>query len=68
MTKNQQVINDLRELGWSDPIHRDGVALWTDKYTNIFTILGNRSFKKRLLTIQESAELQQEDHRENVSK
>ena len=68
MTKNQQIINDLKELGWSEPIHRDGVALWTDKYTNIFTILGNRSFEQRAINIKKIAESKQEEPPENVSK
>ena len=68
MTKNQQIINDLKELGWSEPIHRDGVALWTDKYTNIFTILGNRSFEQRAKNIKKIAESKQEEPPENVSK
>lgn len=38
----------LRESGWTEGRFRDGVALWTDQYSNIVSVLGNKVGKNRL--------------------
>ncbi len=48
MTKNQETINYLSEKGWTKTNKRDGVKLWTDTYSNIVSVLENRTRKMRL--------------------
>ena len=47
MTKSEKVKNHLEGLGWSAGMYRDGVKAWTDQYSNIVSVLGNKIAIKR---------------------
>ncbi len=48
MTKNQETLDYLSEQGWTKTNKRDGVSLWTDSYSNIVSVLNNKTRKMRL--------------------
>lgn len=48
MTNNQAYIEYLKSKGWTKPFERAHIGVWTDKYTNLFSIFNNISVKTRL--------------------
>lgn len=47
MTKNEDSIKKLVFLGWDKAQPRNGVHAWTDQYSNIFSVFGNKSTERR---------------------
>jgi spermidine synthase len=47
LTKSEAVLGALREKGWTEGMFRDGVKPWTDQYSNIVRVLGNKIAGKR---------------------
>ncbi len=41
----------LERNGWTPAMHRDGVKLWTDQYSNIISVIGNKTGSKRMVDI-----------------
>ncbi|MGH1455271.1 MAG: fused MFS/spermidine synthase [Alphaproteobacteria bacterium] len=48
LSKNPQIIEYLRNNEWTNTTKREGVKLWTDKYSNIVSVLNNKTRKMRL--------------------
>lgn len=40
-THNNNALQYLKQKDWSDGIEREGVKAWTDRYSNIISVLGN---------------------------
>ncbi|MCF8496209.1 MAG: fused MFS/spermidine synthase [Alphaproteobacteria bacterium] len=47
LTRNPDHVNALLQAGWSPAEFREGVHLWTDQYSNIVSVLHNRSGIRR---------------------
>ena len=49
MTQDKALVDDLKTTyDWADTRAREGVRLWTDNYSNIFRVLGNKSGTRRI--------------------
>ena len=48
LSRNKNLSEALEGLDWTRAEPRDGVNLWTDQYSNIFSVLGNKTGKRRL--------------------
>ena len=47
LTRDKDVIQQLESKGWTPAMKRKGVRLWTDQYSNIISVLGNRIGNQR---------------------
>jgi hypothetical protein len=47
MTRSPSALKQLQKMGWSTPLEREGVKGWSDQYSNLFGVLGNRSGEQR---------------------
>lgn len=47
-TDNMVIAAQLEAEGWTEGMKRSGVRLWTDKFTNIVSVLGNKTGLKRM--------------------
>ncbi|MBX2833398.1 MAG: fused MFS/spermidine synthase [Micavibrio sp.] len=49
ISRDPSKLEQLKSKEWSDAIFKDGVESWSDQYSNIFSVLGNTTGKKRVL-------------------
>ncbi len=42
ISKNPALVNQFKDLGWSKARSREGVKLWTDQFSNIISVFGNK--------------------------
>ena len=47
ITKNDKVLKHLESNGWTDAIATRKVRAWSDQYSNIFSVLGNKTAQAR---------------------
>lgn len=53
ISKDPDLIAYMKELEWTETMPRQGVRLWTDKYSNILSVLSNITGMKRYEAIKE---------------
>ncbi len=49
MTRNPDVVEQLKAKGWSEGRKRDGVKMWTDDFSNIVSVLETKTQRDRLI-------------------
>ena len=47
LSRNEDLLKKLRTQEWTDGMFRDGVKAWSDQYSNIVSVLGNKIAIKR---------------------
>ncbi len=47
MSKDPSKIDYLKNSGWTDAKQREGLRLWTDQYSNLISVLNNRTLQIR---------------------
>lgn len=53
MTHSENYAQFLKDHGWTPGKFRKGVRLWTDQYSNIFSVLGAKTAKARFKALKE---------------
>ncbi len=61
LSKSKALMNHLRAQNWTEGMLRDGVKPWTDQYSNIVSVLGNKIAVKRYRAGQAKKEASKDD-------
>lgn len=51
----------LQDHGWTPARDREGVSLWTDRFSNIISVIGNKTGKERIVEIMKAEKAQKKD-------
>lgn len=64
ITKSQSAIKYLKEHQWSTVIEREGIVSWSDEYSNILSVLSNKSAIYRFKLAEKQK--QKEQNKKNI--
>lgn len=56
LTRNESRIKALEEMSWTPAVMYEHTKLWTDQYSNIVSVLGNKAGKERYIKVKEAQE------------
>ncbi len=68
LTNNEAAIEDLKAKEWTKAMPRLGVSAWTDKFSNIVSVIYNRTLLKRVEMIREKQAQEKEQEESKAEK